>query len=82
MYAVMTALVWPDLHRLPVWKRVAVMVAGGFLVGTVFELLQGLVPGRSPEVRDVLADVVGVGVGLTVVAAINATKGERPLKAN
>jgi len=48
--------------RTPLW-----LLIGGLLgFGVLIELLQMLVPTRSAEVADVLADSVGIAVGLAV----------------
>ena len=48
--------------RTPVWLLIGGLLAFGVLI----ELLQMLVPTRSAEVADVLADGVGIAVGLVV----------------
>ena len=48
--------------------RAAVIALGLFGFGIAIELLQTFVPSRSAEVNDVLADVVGIAVGLLAAA--------------
>ena len=45
-------------------------------LGLLDELHQSFVPGRSPDVRDVLADCVGGFVGALAVSALFAARGE------
>jgi len=60
---------WP---RLGMWVPVAAVA-----LGAVIELLQGLTPKRTPEVRDVLAEAVGAVLALLVHGTIRwrATSG-------
>ena len=50
------------------WIGLALVALGGIL-----ELLQGLTPSRTPDVTDLLADSVGVLIGLALsLTALNA----------
>lgn len=48
------------------WRRWAPALLG---FGIFIELVQSQVPGRSAEVSDVLADAVGIGLGVLLAAA-------------
>lgn len=50
------------------WRRplAAALALVGY--GVLIELLQSQIPGRTAEVADVLADAIGIGVGLAVFA--------------
>lgn len=56
------ALAWPGRRR---W-----LVAGLLAYGLLIELVQGLVPGRFSEPADVLADLLGIAVGLLLAALL------------
>jgi VanZ family protein len=48
--------------------------------GVLIELAQSQLPPRSADARDVLADAMGIALGLAVAAALRAATGSRPLK--
>jgi VanZ family protein len=50
-------------------RRVAFALAGGaVLLGVALEFVQKLVPGRNFEIRDMIANTLGVIVGLMAIA--------------
>ena len=51
------------------WKPGAVALAL-LAYGALIELLQSLVPGRFGEIADVLADALGIGLGLVLAWAV------------
>jgi len=61
------------------WRALALVVALGFW-GIAVELLQGLVPPRTPEAWDALADLVGASVGTLAMVGYEAWVGRaRPM---
>ncbi|MEK8050715.1 VanZ family protein [Ideonella sp. DXS22W] len=46
------------------------IVAGLLAYGALIEVVQSMVPGRSGEVADLLADAVGLGAGLLLAQAL------------
>jgi len=60
---------WPQpRHRLHV-------TAGLLVFGVCIELVQAQLPTRTAEAADVLADLVGIGSGLLLAAALLARRG-------
>ncbi len=53
----------------PQWSRWSIILLGGTL-GLVSETLQLLAPGRTARVSDVLNDLIGLAIGLTLVGLI------------
>jgi VanZ family protein len=51
----------------PGWRRQAVVALGFVAMGVCIEFLQGLTSYRSFEVADMIANTIGVGLGLGVV---------------
>jgi VanZ family protein len=69
VYAVLAALVWWALGSTGVsgsW-RVALAVAVAVLYGVTDEWHQSFVPGRTPDVRDIVADTTGAVLAMVVV---------------
>ena len=56
------------------WRPVAASVAGIALVGALDEWHQRLVPGRSADAADWLADVAGATVGVLAAARVLALR--------
>lgn len=54
------------------WGRAAILVLALGLWGIAVELLQGLVPPRTPDAYDALADLVGAIVGTLAIIAWGA----------
>lgn len=52
------------------WRAIAPVLFAIALFSAVDELHQTLVPGRSPEIRDWIADVVGASAGAATAAAL------------
>lgn len=70
VYAVLAGLLWWALGAFPVspgW-RYALPVAISAVYGISDEWHQSFVPGRSPDVRDVVADTLGAVLAMLVVA--------------
>ena len=70
-FLVLTLLAASGWRQLPLWFISLAMMTYGLLI----ELIQGW-PGlqRSPSFADVLADLVGIGLGLTLVAILGLRK--------
>jgi len=65
------------LARWAVPRRITLMLLAIYAMAT--ELLQGLVPGRTPEVADLLQNLGGIGVGLVLAWAVSkALPNRRP----
>ncbi len=58
-------------HRLPLWRLHyhRATLWSGFLYGISDELHQAFVPGRTPDITDVLADLVGVWIGWLIFSS-------------
>ena len=57
------------------------LAAAGVLIPVIDESIQYLVPGRAPEVADVLLDIAGFACGallVTAIVALRARKARRP----
>lgn len=54
----------------------ALLVAVGASVGATDEMIQGVVPGRSKDIFDWMADLVGVAIGVSVLLFGRAGDGE------
>lgn len=61
---------WMEAMKQPVGRRAMWVALGGIFFAAATELLQGFAPGRSPELFDLLADVVGLAVGIAVYALV------------
>ena len=64
MFALLGALIGWGLHRASVRASIAWPLVAGSLVGVLDELHQRTVPGRSSDLKDLLADALGCAVGL------------------
>jgi glycopeptide antibiotics resistance protein len=65
----------------PRWKIIAVVVATGFLISLLIELLQVLIPGRSSQLSDVITDTFGTLAGACVCLVIKSVaKNDPPLR--
>jgi VanZ family protein len=62
---------WPDRTRARL-AAVAILIAGAW--GVLDEIHQAFVPGRSSEIADVLADVLGASVGATARLVLSAVR--------
>jgi len=80
---ILAAAVWPamraSLERSRSW-RAGLIVAGLGLWGGAIELLQGLVPSRSPDLWDALADLLGATLGALALAMLEARRDRRALR--
>lgn len=65
------AILWRMLA--PQWPRWRIPLALAAF-GVVTEAMQCFAPGRTPRVSDVLNDVLGIAIGLALVAAIDRAK--------
>jgi VanZ family protein len=48
------------------WRRAGLAVTLGLVVAVADEIYQGLTPGRESSIYDVVADLVGLGLGAVV----------------
>lgn len=70
-FALAVALWWMlGLFRLSSRTRMAIAWAGAVFYGFTDEFHQSFVPGRTPDIRDIVTDAVGAAAGLLVVALI------------
>jgi len=79
VYSVLGGLCFLALRRSSSQKSSVLVLAAtalSTLYGMTDEFHQSFVPGRSPDVRDVLADCVGGFVGALAVSALFAARGE------
>lgn len=58
------------LFRLSGRVRMAIAWTGAVVYGLTDEFHQSFVPGRTPDIRDILTDAIGAAAGLLVVAVI------------
>jgi VanZ family protein len=63
-----TAVLWAFALEKEMSLTMALLIVAIFLLsyGFVIELAQGTVQGRSPQIWDILADIVGVSLGLAL----------------
>lgn len=66
-YAVLAALLWWGLPGFRARRRLVVAFVIAVAYGVTDEWHQSFVPGRHPDVLDVLTDAVGAAAGLAVV---------------
>jgi VanZ family protein len=82
LYTVLGALLWRAFARRPAappWRRPAgCATISGSLYGVFDEFHQSLVPRRTPDLADVLIDVVGVAIGVALAAALTRRRARRP----
>jgi VanZ family protein len=52
------------------WGRLGATFFGLLAYGVLIELLQSRIPGRSAEAADVLADAIGIALGLSAYALV------------
>lgn len=64
----LTALFWCLALEKELSPTMALLIAALFLCsyGFVTELAQATVPGRSPQLGDILANITGIGIGLAL----------------
>lgn len=69
VFGILAVLVWWALGAtsLPSGRRAVVAVLVAFLYGLADEWHQSFVPGRAPDVRDIVADVTGAILAMLVV---------------
>jgi VanZ family protein len=61
-----TRLSWPAVGRGSTLARLALVLAGGLCIAAIDEVLQSRVPHRIASARDLLADAIGLGLGLVL----------------
>lgn len=57
-------------YDITILKKLFFSIGVGLLYAISDEIHQGFIPGRSPEIRDVLIDTCGVTLGILIVVAI------------
>jgi len=62
-------------HGFPGRRRIAGIAVALVAFGGFIEVVQAFVPGRSSEWADLLADGVGIAVGLAVLEAVQRLRG-------
>lgn len=69
VYGVLAVLLWWAMGPLDLAPRQRILLAfaGAVLYGVTDEFHQSFIPGRTPDVRDLLVDAIGATVGLTIV---------------
>lgn len=72
VYFVLAILLWWALGALALspWQRVTIAFAGTVLYGISDEWHQSFVPGRQPDVLDVITDAIGAAVGLALIQRV------------
>ena len=74
-FAILAALLWQALHKTGRLDEQTVLAAaffGAALFAAIDEIHQVFVPGRTPDVRDLLVDVAGILAALAVIRRIAA----------
>lgn len=77
LYGVLGALSTHAMMRTPRWpgaRALVTVICGVALFGAVDELHQAFIPGRTPELRDWLADTAGAAAASVVTAAALASR--------
>lgn len=59
-------------YRLRLWKKLLISLTVGVIYASSDEIHQGFIPGRSPQITDVLIDTSGVVLGVIVVLTMIA----------
>lgn len=69
VYFVLAILLWWGLgiFDIPASQRTAIAFTGAVLYGVSDEWHQSFVPGRTPDIMDVLTDAIGAAVGLVLI---------------
>ena len=57
-------------YNITILKKLFFSIGVGLIYAISDEIHQGFIPGRSPEIRDVLIDTCGVTLGILIVVAI------------
>ena len=76
-FAVLAALLWLALRRtmtLSEQTMLAIAFFGAALFAASDELHQAFVPGRTPDIRDLLVDVAGILLALAVIRWLAARR--------
>lgn len=55
----------------PAWRQLVIGAVALIALGVALEFLQALVPGRMPSALDVLANSIGIAIGLGLSVALN-----------
>ena len=64
--------------RLPLGKKIVLILAAGAALGALDEVHQSFVPFREPDVLDAAVDAVGIALGLLVYGLISRALSARP----
>lgn len=64
--------------RLPLRKKIVLIVVTGVILGALDEVHQSFVPFRESDVLDAAADAVGIALGLLVYGLISRAFSPRP----
>lgn len=77
VYFVLGITLWWALGaiRIPAQSRLLLAWAGAVLYGMTDEWHQSFVPGRTPDIRDIVTDAIGAAVGLLVVSLVTRRLG-------
>lgn len=73
IYFALAVSVWRvlDIWDFDPWQRLVLAYCGAILFAVGDEWLQGFVPGRQPDLINVVVDAIGAAIGLVVVAILN-----------
>lgn len=76
-YAVLAGLVWWAVPGLAGRRRLVVAFAVAVLYGVTDEWHQSFVPGRTPDVLDLVTDAAGAAAGLALAVRLAAARAAR-----
>jgi len=68
LFCVLGILLWKTLPNAK--RKIAVVLFWGAIIGSCSEFLQSFFPGRDPAISDVLINVAGTAIGMTIILAI------------
>lgn len=49
---------------------IAIAIAGAFFFGALVEVIQVFIPYRSGQARDLISNIIGIALGLPIIAAL------------
>ena len=64
LFCVLGILLWKELSKMGVGRKIATALLLGAIVGSCSEILQRFFPGRDPAITDVLINVGATAIGL------------------
>lgn len=64
--------------RLPLGKKIVLIVVTGVILGALDEVHQSFVPLREPDILDAAVDAVGIALGLLIYGLISRAFSPRP----